>query len=142
MSLHFPVEVFCDNTSATYLVVNPINQTRTKHLEVDLHFVQEHVLWSDIVVLHISGYRQIAYIFTKGLSFSHFKLLSDNLGVVSHTQIEEGNRVYINVFYIIGYNCNCVLFIHNINTTTPIYLGGEEPFLFIVMSKEKENCKY
>jgi len=40
-----PIEVFCDNISTTYLVVNPDNHAQTKHLEVDLHFVRERVAW-------------------------------------------------------------------------------------------------
>ena len=41
ISIKLPVEVHCDNISATYLAANPINHVRTKHLEVDLHFIRE-----------------------------------------------------------------------------------------------------
>ena len=37
--IKLPVEVHCDNISATYLAANPVNHARTKHLEVDLHFI-------------------------------------------------------------------------------------------------------
>ena len=85
--LHLPMEIFCDNISATYFSINSIKHTITNHLEVDLHFVPELVLWGDIVVLYISEDKQIVDIFTKGLSSSRFKLLCNNLCVVSHAQI-------------------------------------------------------
>jgi hypothetical protein len=33
--------VYCDNVSAVYLSTNPIQHQRTKHIEIDLHFVRE-----------------------------------------------------------------------------------------------------
>ncbi|GKG26418.1 ribonuclease H-like domain-containing protein, partial [Tanacetum coccineum] len=41
--LHTPLSsatlVYCDNTSAVYLSSNPIRHQRTKHIEIDIHFV-------------------------------------------------------------------------------------------------------
>ncbi|KAK3012794.1 hypothetical protein RJ639_008021 [Escallonia herrerae] len=41
--LHRPVIVYCDNVSATYLAANPVFHARTKHIEIDFHFVREKV---------------------------------------------------------------------------------------------------
>jgi hypothetical protein len=35
--------VYCDNISAVYLSTNPVQHQRTKHVEIDLHFVREKV---------------------------------------------------------------------------------------------------
>ena len=35
--------VFCDNVSAFYLSTNPVQHQRTKHVEIDLHFVRDKV---------------------------------------------------------------------------------------------------
>ena len=35
--------VYCDNISVVYLSTNPVHHQRTKHVEIDLHFVQERV---------------------------------------------------------------------------------------------------
>jgi histone deacetylase 1/2 len=41
---HPPAARFwCDNLGAKYLSVNPIFHARTKHIEIDFHFVRERV---------------------------------------------------------------------------------------------------
>lgn len=35
--------VFCDNVSAVYMASNPVHHKRTKHIELDIHFVRECV---------------------------------------------------------------------------------------------------
>ncbi|KAK4363524.1 hypothetical protein RND71_018765 [Anisodus tanguticus] len=59
--------VYCDNISAIYLSHNLIQHQRTKHIEMDIHFVREKVALGHIKVLHVSSSYQYAYIFTKGL---------------------------------------------------------------------------
>ncbi|XP_021986072.1 uncharacterized mitochondrial protein AtMg00810-like [Helianthus annuus] len=65
--------VYCDNVSAVYLSGNPVQHQRTKHIELDIHFVREQVQKGHIRVLHVSSRHQIADIFTKG-----FKLINPN----------------------------------------------------------------
>jgi hypothetical protein len=74
--------LWCDNVSALALASNPIYHARTKHIEVDYHFVHENVVNRDIVVKFISTGDQIADIFTKGLSSSRFAYLLSKLMVV------------------------------------------------------------
>ena len=59
--------VYCDNFSAVYLSGNPVNHQRTKHIEMDIHFVREKVERGDVRVLHVLSRFQIADIITKGL---------------------------------------------------------------------------
>jgi hypothetical protein len=35
--------VFCDNVSSVYMASNPVQHRRTKHIEIDIHFVREKV---------------------------------------------------------------------------------------------------
>ena len=71
MELHCPIRkatlVHCDNISAIYLSDNPVQHQRTKHIEMDIHFVREKVARGQIRVLHVPSRYQIADIVTKGL---------------------------------------------------------------------------
>jgi hypothetical protein len=57
--------VYCDNISAVYLSSNPVQHQRTKHVEIDLHFVRERVALGDVRVLHVPTTSQFADVFTK-----------------------------------------------------------------------------
>ncbi|GKD67705.1 ribonuclease H-like domain-containing protein [Tanacetum coccineum] len=35
--------VYCDNVSAVYMSANPVQHQRTKHIEIDIHFVRDKV---------------------------------------------------------------------------------------------------
>jgi hypothetical protein len=68
--------VYCENVVAVYLSTNLVQHQRTKHVEIDLHFVRDRVAIGDVWVLHVLTTSQFAYIFTKGLpslTFSNFR---------------------------------------------------------------------
>lgn len=84
IQLEEPPVVFCDNISTTYMSANPIQHARTKHIELDIHFVREKVISGHLQVHHIASTDQTADVFTKGLSGTRFRLLRDNLCVMPH----------------------------------------------------------
>ncbi|XP_043721004.1 uncharacterized mitochondrial protein AtMg00810-like [Telopea speciosissima] len=78
--LHLPLLLHCDNISATHMAANPVLHARTKHIEVDYHFVRDLVLNNTLKVQFVRSPYQLADIFTKGLTstvfhFHKFKLL-------------------------------------------------------------------
>ncbi|GJQ90136.1 ribonuclease H-like domain-containing protein [Tanacetum coccineum] len=83
--LHTPLAtatlVYCDNVSAVYLSSNPVQHQRTKHIEIDIHFVQDLVATGAIRVLHVPSRYQYADIFTKGLPTSLFDEFRTSLSV-------------------------------------------------------------
>jgi hypothetical protein len=68
--------LWCDNLRATFLSANPVFHTRTKHVEVDYHFVRDRVAKREIQVRFISSKDQLADVLTKPLppvSFAYFR---------------------------------------------------------------------
>jgi hypothetical protein len=83
--LHSPLTksslVYCDNVSVVYLSTNRVQHQRTKHIEIDLHFVRKRDILSDIRVLHVPTTSQFTDIFTKGLPTSVFSEFRSSLNV-------------------------------------------------------------
>jgi hypothetical protein len=76
--LKHPLSLWCDNLSATYLAVNPIFHARTKHIEVDYHFVRERVARKALDVRFVSTHDQLADVLTKPLAVQSFVKFRNN----------------------------------------------------------------
>jgi hypothetical protein len=73
--------LWCDNLGATFLASNPAFHARTKHIELDYHFVCEKILDGTIQVQFICSHNQLADTLTKPLFVSRFKYLRSKLTV-------------------------------------------------------------
>ncbi|KAL3846245.1 hypothetical protein ACJIZ3_003648 [Penstemon smallii] len=77
-----PPVLYCDNLGATYLSKNPIMHSRTKHVDIDYHFVRDRVQTKALQVSFLSSKDQLADIFTKPLSIPRFTTLKTSLTVL------------------------------------------------------------
>ena len=75
--------VFYGNVSGIFLASNPVQNTCTKHVEIDLHFVCEKVAVGAIRVLHVPSSLQFTDIMTKGLPNILFSEFHSNMNVQS-----------------------------------------------------------
>jgi hypothetical protein len=62
-------QLWCDNLGATYLSANPVFHARTKHIEIDYHFVRERVTARLLSIRFISSDDQVADGFIKSQSY-------------------------------------------------------------------------
>ena len=75
--------VYYDNLSVVMLAANPILHSKSKHFELDLHFVRDHVAKGRVRISHIPAAHQVADILTKPISSTSFTSFRDKLRIVS-----------------------------------------------------------
>ena len=78
---HVPIK--CDNTSAINISKNPMQHSKTKHIEIRHHFLRDHAQKGDIILEFVSIKDQLADIFTKPLNEEQFVDIRRQLGVIS-----------------------------------------------------------
>jgi hypothetical protein len=81
----FKPVLWCDNIGATFLVSNPQYHARTKHLEIDYHFVRERVISNQLIVRFVCSKDQLADCLTKSLPLPQFESLKTKLNVIKLT---------------------------------------------------------
>ena len=74
-------KLWCDNIGAKYLSANPVFHARTKHIEVDYHFVRERVARRLLEIEYISTKDQVADGFTKPLTVRQMEIFKNNLNL-------------------------------------------------------------
>ncbi|GJW86279.1 ribonuclease H-like domain-containing protein [Tanacetum coccineum] len=82
--------VYCDNVSALYMSANLVQHQRTKHIEIDIHFVRDKVATGHVRVLHVPSRFQYADIFTKGLPYPLFADFRSSLSVCKAPALTVG----------------------------------------------------
>nr|GEW45968.1 hypothetical protein [Tanacetum cinerariifolium] len=73
--LYDKVPIFCDNTSATAILNNPMLHSKTKHIDIMYHFIKDRILKRDIKLHFVLTDLQLADIFTKPLAEPSFTRL-------------------------------------------------------------------
>ncbi|KAJ0591220.1 putative RNA-directed DNA polymerase [Helianthus annuus] len=81
ISCSLPVTLFCDSKSAISISQNLVFHERTKHFELDLHFLREKIASGIIDPHKIASENQIADIFTKGLNVAQHEVMCEKLGL-------------------------------------------------------------
>nr|XP_016461238.1 PREDICTED: uncharacterized mitochondrial protein AtMg00810-like [Nicotiana tabacum] len=76
-----PVQLMCDNKPSIEITANPISHERTKHIDINYHFVRERIIHGLIKTEHVSTKEKLAHLLIKGLGKAQHDYLLRNLGV-------------------------------------------------------------
>ena len=82
------IPLLCDNESAIKMANNPVSHSRTKNIDIWLHFLRDHEAKGDIELRHVSTDKQLTDIFTKPLDEVRFCMLRSELNIIDSRNIE------------------------------------------------------
>jgi hypothetical protein len=76
------VHLLCDNESDVKIAKNPVQHSRTEHIDIYHHFLRDHVAKWDIILEGVRSEDQLADIFTKRLDKTRFCMLRNELNIL------------------------------------------------------------
>ena len=74
-----PPVFWCGNLGAISLATNPVFHQRTKHIEIDMHFVRDRVLAKQLDIRYVDSTHQVADLLTKPLHVPQYEFLKSKL---------------------------------------------------------------
>ena len=77
-----PMKLYCDNKAAISIAHNPVQYDRTKHVEIDRHFIKQKLEAGAIYLPFVPTMQQIVDILAKGLQRPKFEILVSKLRMI------------------------------------------------------------
>ncbi|GJU88855.1 putative ribonuclease H-like domain-containing protein [Tanacetum coccineum] len=85
------IPMYCDSKSAIAISCNPVQHSKTKHIDIRYHFIKEHVEKGTVEIYFVGTEYQLADLFTKALPKERFEYLVHRIGMrcMTPTQLES-----------------------------------------------------
>ncbi|GJZ14463.1 retrovirus-related pol polyprotein from transposon TNT 1-94 [Tanacetum coccineum] len=83
--------MYCDSKRAITILCNPVQHSKTKHIDIWYHFIKEHVKKGTVEIYFVGTEYQLADLFTKALPKERFEYLVHHIGMrcMTPTQLES-----------------------------------------------------
>ena len=97
------MKLICDNQVTLHISFNQVFHERTKHIEVDCHFIKENIAWGCMTTSFVTSNDQLADIFTKSLRGPRIKYICDKLGVFDLYAPARGGVLRFSLLIYLGF---------------------------------------
>ncbi|GJV32033.1 copia protein [Tanacetum coccineum] len=89
------IPMYCDSKSAIAISCNPVQHSKTKHIDIRYHFIKEHVEKGTVEIYFVGTEYQLADLFTKALPKERFEYLVHRIGMrcMTPTQLESLTKI-------------------------------------------------
>ena len=77
-----PLKLFCDNKTGISIANNPVQYDKTKHVEIDRHFIKERLDSGSTCIPYIPSSQPFANVLTKRLLKPNFNFCVSKLGLI------------------------------------------------------------
>ena len=81
------VPLLCDNQSAIKISLNPVQHSKTKHIDIRHHFIRDHIKHGDIEVIYINSQEKLADICTKPLDEARLRELRHEINIIGSRNV-------------------------------------------------------
>ncbi|KAJ9547239.1 hypothetical protein OSB04_019782 [Centaurea solstitialis] len=89
------VPIYCDSESAIAITSNPVQHSKTKHIDIRYHFIKDNVEKGNIEMFFVQTDYQLADLFTKPLDEKRFNFLNLNLEQHNTSAIAIANNLVL-----------------------------------------------
>ncbi|KAJ9562923.1 hypothetical protein OSB04_008083 [Centaurea solstitialis] len=97
------IPIYCDSKSAIAISCNPVQHTKTKHIDIRYHFIKDHVEKGTTELYFVNTEFQLADLFTKALDEKRFNFLITKLGESINKYIKKRSfKFWYKVTYFTG----------------------------------------
>ncbi|GJT90421.1 hypothetical protein Tco_1079266 [Tanacetum coccineum] len=80
------IPMYCNSKSAIAISCNPVQHSKTKHIDIRYHFIKEHVEKGTVEIYFVGTEYQLADLFTKALPKEHFEYLVHRIVIIMAQQ--------------------------------------------------------